>query len=130
MGRILKVMLFFLFVSTTAYSQLDAFHDIQAHLRTGDAVELAKCFNNTVECDILGTESMYSRSQAVLVFKDFFAKYKPKTFLIQQTKSQRNGSRYAIGAYAAQSGEIFRVIIYAKDIRENVLVYQLKIEKY
>lgn len=78
--------------------------------------------------NVLGTEGVYSQSQASLVLKDFFTK-KPSTSFkfIFKGKETPEGS-FAIGTYVSK-GESFRVTIQFKKNGSDYKIESLTIEK-
>lgn len=131
MKKTVKIFLIFLVANVVSFAQSDLFSNIKASFVQGNSSVLSESFDNNVNCNILGRENFYSRSQAAVVFKDFFEQYKPKTFEIRHQKVETSGRVYLIGKYAAQGGETFRVTIYARHENEDRLyISQMKIEKH
>lgn len=78
--------------------------------------------------NVLGTEGVYSHSQATLVLKDFFTKKPSSSFdFIFKGKETSEGS-FAIGTYVSKS-ESFRVTIQFKKVGEDFKIESLTIEK-
>jgi hypothetical protein len=131
MEKISNIILAFFFAYSVSFAQDDLFSHVKENFTAGNAAALSASFGDNVNCNILGKENFYSRSQSTVIFKDFFSNYKPKDFSIRHKKTEKNGRIYLIGTYTAQSGEIFRVTIYAKQENETDEIYinQIKIEK-
>jgi hypothetical protein len=130
MRRISIIILVLFFANINCFAQLNSFSKVKEYFATGSATNLSTCFSNNISCSILGTENFYSRSQFAVVFKDFFTNYKPKNFEIRHQKIDESGRIYLIGIYSTQSGENFRVTIYAKQESEfEIYILQIKIEK-
>ena len=85
-------------------------------LKTGNTAELSKFFNSSIELAILEQEAIYSKQQAELIVKDFFAKHVPTNFVILH-KGGKEGSQYAIGNLTTSTGN-YRVTMLIKQ-REN-----------
>lgn len=78
--------------------------------------------------NVLGTEGVYSHSQAALVLKDFFTKKPSSSFkFIFKGKETTEGS-FAIGNYVSK-GEAFRVTIQFKKNGNDYKIESLTIEK-
>ena len=78
--------------------------------------------------NVLGTEGVYSHSQASLVLKDFFTKKPSSSFkFIFKGKETAEGS-FAIGTYVSK-GESFRVTIQFKKTGTEFKIESLTIEK-
>ncbi|MFN8207625.1 MAG: DUF4783 domain-containing protein [Bacteroidales bacterium] len=96
-------------------------------MKTGNYRELGRYFNSSVELVVLENENVYSKSQAELIIRDFFAKYTPTGFVVRHEEA-REGLCYAIGKLSTKNGE-FRVVILLKTKDGNSLIHQLRIEK-
>ncbi len=106
----------------------DALNQIPKYLKEGNALSLGQYFGSSVSLDILGTESMYSKDQAVQVLKSFFSKYQPKSFTIPY-KSGGQQLKYIVGNLATQSGDAMRVSIFIKQDGENIQIQKMIVEK-
>jgi hypothetical protein len=130
MRRISTILFVIFFANIYCFAQVSSFSKVKEYFEIGNATSLSTCFSNNTNCNILGEENFYSRSQSAVVFNGFFANYKPKSFEIRHQKSEQNGKIYVIGIYTTQSGEVFRVTIYAKqESKSEIYIIQLKIEK-
>lgn len=92
-------------------------------MKSGNASELASFFNSSIELNLMGKESIYSKSQSIVIMKDFFSKYPPTGFVIKFEGGKEN-SQYAIGNLTTTQGN-FRVNFLIK----NQLIHQLRIDK-
>jgi hypothetical protein len=95
--------------------------------KTGNAVELSKFFNSSIELAIPGQEDIYSRQQAELVVKNFFAKHVPTNFIILH-KGGKEGSQYAIGNLTTPTGN-YRVTLLIKLKENKPYIHQLRFEE-
>ncbi len=100
---------------------------ISLSFNAGNAAELSKFFDGSVELIILEKEDVYSRSQAEQILRKFFAEHKPEKFdIIFQGGPE--SSPYAIGSL--QTTEIkYRVYILMKKQNESHLINHLRIEE-
>ena len=96
-------------------------------LRTGNTTVLSGYFNSSIELAILDQEDIYSRQQAELIIKDFFAKHVPSSFVILH-KGGKEGSQYAIGNLVTSSGN-FRVTLLIKLKENKPYIHQLRFEE-
>ena len=99
-------------------------------LQTGDARELAKSFADNVEITIIDDEQNYSKAQAELVIRDFFAKNVPSSFaLMHKGNSTKDAhSQYGIGVLVTSTGT-FRTLIYIKLKGANYYIQEIRFEK-
>ena len=58
-----------LLTGSTVFSSID---EVIAAMKRGNAAEVARFFDNTVEINMPDKSNSYSKSQAQLVLKDFF----------------------------------------------------------
>jgi hypothetical protein len=72
-------------------------------LRSGNASELAKYFDDNVEIALPSKSDSYSRSQAVMILQDFFANSGVKNFDVK-FKGENGGSQYCVGTLQGRSG--------------------------
>ena len=103
------------------------FSEIINAIKTGDASEVSKYFDNTVEITLPGKSNSYSKSQGELVLRDFFSKNPAKDFQIIH-QSEKEGSQYCIGNLETNNG-IYRTTIYLRQKGGKQLVQELRFEK-
>jgi hypothetical protein len=95
-------------------------------ISTGNSAVLASYFNSSLELTILDKEDIYTRQQAELIMKDFFARNTPTSFTILH-KGGKEGSQYAIGNLVTP-GNVYRVTILVKVKENKSLIHQLRFE--
>ncbi len=101
--------------------------DIKQAFRNGDSKKLSNYIGATLELSILEDESIYSKSQSLIIIQKFFNKYPPSNFVVLH-QGGKASSKYAIGNLTSQN-KTFRVTLLLK-IRENqVILHQLRIEE-
>ena len=95
----------------------------------GDATELSKYFDNSVEIALLDEEDVYNKAQAVTIVNDFFTKNKPTSFSqVHQGTSKGQDSKYCIGNLTTSSAT-FRVYIYMKVVGNDYTIQELRFDK-
>ena len=110
MIRTFTIFIFITFLASfTIFSSID---EIVNSLRTGNATEIAKYFDNTVEITLPDKSNSYSRSQAEVVLRDFFNNNPVKTFDIIH-KGENAGSQYCIGTLVTKNAS-FRTTVFMK----------------
>lgn len=105
----------------------DALTKVSGHIKDGNASNIGAYFGTSVSLDLMGSESMYGKEQAVQVLKDFFLKYKTKNFTTPHKGGQQ--IKYVVGTLTTHSGESFRVSIFVKQSGANAQVQRIIIEK-
>ena len=92
------------FVAGPVWAQQAALEQVQEALAAGDADALLGEAADRVEIALLGRSKLYSRAQATYVMQDFFRRYPPETFTLQNN-AQDNGSWFATGRYQYKHAE-------------------------
>ncbi len=77
---------------------------IQTALEKGDARLLLDASAERLELNLLGTNGLYSRSQAQYVMQNFFRQYPPKRFSFQE-RTEAQGSQVGAGYYWHEPAE-------------------------
>lgn len=124
MKKFFILALFSFFLSSFSTSSVD---DVVLALKNGNASQIAKFFDNTIEITLPGKSNSYSKSQAQLVLRDFFIANVVKAFLVIN-KGDNAGSQYCIGSLQTKNG-IYRTTIYCRLKGDKLLVQELRFEK-
>ncbi|MBI1770145.1 MAG: DUF4783 domain-containing protein [Bacteroidetes bacterium] len=104
------------------------FEPMKNALKTGDAKELVKYFNTSIDLNLEGELNTYSKAQAEFVLRDFFKKHSPSDFNIDHTGSSKAGLQFAIGKY--QSGnDSYYVLMRAREVEKNYLIHEMSFTK-
>jgi len=99
---------------------------ISIAIKAGNAAELSKYMNSTVELLLLDKEDFYKKNVAEAILKDFFNSYVTKEFIIRH-QGAKNEAQYAIGILKTERGD-FRVYFLLKKVNEVLLIHQIRIE--
>jgi len=99
---------------------------ISLAIKAGNATELSKYMNSTVELLLLDKEDFYKKNVAETILKDFFNEYHTKDFIIRH-QGARNDAQYAIGNLETEKGS-FRVYILLKKVDQELLIHIIRIE--
>ncbi len=86
--------------------------DVIGALRSGDADELSKYFDDNVELTLPVKSDSYSKAQAQVILKDFFGNNGVKGFDLKH-KGDSPGGHYCIGTLQTKSGS-FRAHVFMK----------------
>lgn len=93
---------------------------------TGNSSQLSEFFNSSIELTLLEKEEIYSKTQAEMILRDFFAKHPPSKFTIIH-KGGKDNSRYAIGDLISGT-DTYRITFLLKIDGDKVFIHQLRIE--
>ena len=102
--------------------------NVSAAIKSGNAKEVAKYFDNSIEITILNTERDYSKTQGEMVLKDFFAHNTPTSFNLIHKGSSKQGSQYGIGTLITNTGK-FRTYVYIKQKGSLFYIEEIRFEK-
>ena len=117
----------FLLLAFSAGAQ-DVFAPIKDAIKASNAKEVIKFFNTSVDMNLAGEASMYSKAQAEFVLRDFFKKFPATDFRIQHTGSSKGGLQFAIGEYVS-NGDVFDVLIRVKEVSGTYLIHEINFVK-
>ena len=126
--RMVLLIGFFGLLSLGAWAQGDIFAPMKEALKAGSAKELVKYLNQSVDINMEGNVSTYSKAQAEFVFRDFFKKHPVTDFNIVHTGSSKGGLQFAIGRYLG-TGESYNVLIRLKDVEGANLIHEINFVK-
>lgn len=119
----------FFWIATAQYMKADVPKGIVLAFNAGNAKELAKYFNSTIELVIDDKEGVYSKLQAEQIVKDFFMKNTPASEgLILLHEGGKEASKYAIGNFYTKNG-VYRVSFLIKTVDNVPTIHQLRIEE-
>ena len=104
-----------------------SFTQIASALKSGDASQVSKYLDNTVEITLRESTKSYSKNQAELVLRQFFNSNPVKDFKVIH-ESENEGSQYCIGNLTTANG-VFRTTIYMKQKGDKQLVQEMRFEK-
>ncbi len=128
-NRFLSVLFMLVFFTAlSASGQSDVINNVKEAMKTGSSRELIKHFNERVEINLDGENSVYSKTQAEFILKDFFKNYPPTTFQYVHQGASPLGLRYTIGTYSYQNGS-FRVVMYIKQENKSYKVDSITLTK-
>jgi hypothetical protein len=113
-------------LAVTAQEQVTIPGGISIAIKAGNAAELSKYMNSTIELLLLDKEDFYKKNVAETILKDFFSEYQTKDFIIRH-QGAKNDAQYAIGNLKTAKGD-FRVYFLLKKADKELLIYQIRIE--
>jgi hypothetical protein len=117
-----------LLLVNTLTVKAQGFDNIANAIRSGNASALAQSFESNVEITIKDGEASYSKNQAEMVLKNFFAGHQPKSFAIAHQGTSPEGSKYFIGNLTTSTGN-YRTYVYAKTAGANLVIQKISFEE-
>ena len=124
MKQILALVTIGIFVS--AFSFFSSIDEVITAMKAGNASEIARFFDNTVEINMPDKSNSYSKSQAQLVLKDFFSTSAVKSFEMIH-KGENAGSQFCIGTLITKTGT-YRTTIFMKQKGDKQLLQGITFE--
>ncbi|HLA52998.1 MAG TPA: DUF4783 domain-containing protein [Flavitalea sp.] len=119
MGTALASAALFLVSFTPSYS----IEQVLDALRAGNASQLAKYFDSRVDISLPNKSDNFSKNQAEMILKDFFASNEVKSFQVKH-KGENNGSQFCIGLLQTKNGN-FRTKLYMKQKGSEQVVQEI-----
>jgi hypothetical protein len=133
MKNVLRIIIFcfsvIVFSSSSAVSLEPAgiVEDIAASIRAGNSKDLSKYFGPTVEIILPGSDGTFSKAQAEMIIKAFFAKSAPVSFIVNQNRNSAGGAQFIIGTYKSKT-EKLNVYIFLKPVSNQLMIQQIHFE--
>jgi len=124
--KVLLVGLLFA-IALTGQAQ-NIFAPMKDAVKAGNAKDLAKYFNASIDLNLEGEVNTYSKAQAEFVIRDFFKKHTPGDFSIVHTGASKGGLQFAIGKY--QSGtDSYNVLMRVREVDKSYLIHEMSFTK-
>jgi Domain of unknown function (DUF4783) len=121
LGLILLTCTFFFSSFSNRYDAGMELEDIAVAMKSGNAAQLSRYFDNRVDITLPDKSDNYSRAQAEMVIRDFFTNNSVRNFEIKY-KGENSGSKYCIGTLQTKNGN-YRTNLFMKQ-KNNKQVLQ------
>ena len=122
---------YFLLVVTSffvsSYKSGPELNDIISALKSGNAGQLAKYFDSRVDISLPGKSDNYSRTQAEMIIKNFFETNPVRSFQVQFTGDNPDGSQYCTGTLKTKNGN-FRTTLFMKHKGDKQFLQQISFQ--
>jgi hypothetical protein len=109
-----------------SFAPVFSIDEVVSAMRNGNAARLAKYLDTRVDITVPGKSDNYSRSQAELILKDFFASNEVKGFVVKH-KGKQNGSEFCIGLLQTRNGD-YRTKFFMKKKGDVQVVQEIGFE--
>jgi len=109
---------------TSVFAQTDQFDEIAKNIKSSNVSNLSNAFNSTIELGLPGNDAAFSKPQAEMILKDFFAKNVPTNFIIEHRGTSGGNSKFANGTLDTSTGR-YKVYILIK----GNIIYELRFDK-
>ena len=119
----LVVAAFALSSSFTLQSDID---QVIGALKSGDATELSKYFDDNVELMMPEKSNNYSKAQALVIVKDFFGNNAVKNFDVKH-KGEQSGDQFCIGTLQTKAGN-YRTTVFMKMKSNKQVIKEIRFQ--
>lgn len=126
MKKLTAIFLSLILATSIGFAQ-DSNETISTAIKLGNYKELSKHFDTKVELTIATKEDSYSKAQAELIVKDFFAKDKVTNYQVIHKGKSPDGAQYAIGSLTTAK-TTYRTYVLTKDVNGKLRIQQLRFE--
>ncbi len=120
---LILISAFFFLVSFQTSKNID---EVITSIKSGNSTQLSSYFDNTIEITLPEKSNNYSKNQAEIVMRDFFALHQVRNFEVLH-KGENVGSQYCIGTLTTKNG-IFRTTVYLKQKGDRQLLQEIRFE--
>lgn len=126
----MKALFGFLLLGTivmfSSFAQNSSIDEVIGALRSGNATELSRHFDDNVELILPEKSDSYSKAQAQLIIKDFFGNNGVKGFDLKH-KGDAPGGHFCIGTLQTNAGN-FRTNVFMKSKNGKEVVREIRIQ--
>jgi hypothetical protein len=107
--------------------QTDLINEVSQNFRTGNAAEIARNFNSSIDFSISDEADVYSKPQAQQILRDFFTKHIPLNAAVIHVINTNPNYQIGILSVGTKSGK-FRVTVTFKKTSGLFLITELRID--
>ncbi len=101
---------------------------IVSAIEDGSSRRIALHFGSNVDLYLPRAEGTFSRSQSEIIFKDFFAHCKPKSFFISYQGTSMDGALFVIGMLSTEEGNNYRGYLLLKNVAGSYVLQRVRFE--
>lgn len=121
-------LMFFLLAFTPSRKiVLYSIDDVVVAVKTGNAAQLSRYFDERLDLTIPGRSDNYSKVQAEMILKDFFRNVQVRDFLVKH-RGMNEGAEFCFGDLLTSNGN-FRVLLYMKQKGDRQVLQEIGVEK-
>jgi hypothetical protein len=118
--------LLFLSVFLLSQTTISGIEEVVSALKVGNANQVARYFDNTVDITLPEKSNSYSKSQAEMILKDFMANNPVKSFTVKH-RGDNAGSQYFIGTLTTKNGS-YRTTVFMKQKADKQFLQDIRFE--
>lgn len=107
----------------SAYTPIYSIEEVVTAMRSGNANQLSKYFDDRIDIQLPTKSDNYSRTQAEMILKDFFSSNEVTNFQVKH-KGENNGAQFCIGLLQTKNGN-YRTKLYMKQKGERQVLQEI-----
>ncbi len=107
----------------TSYKPIYSIEEVVTAMRSGNANQLSRYFDDRIDIQLPSKSDNYSRTQAEMILKDFFSSNEVKNFQVKH-KGENNGAQFCIGLLQTRNGN-YRTKLYMKQKGERQVLQEI-----
>lgn len=128
MKKIVTLTSIFLFILSSAFAPVNrGLDDVIAALNRGNAAELARYVDDNIEIGLPDKTDTYSRAQALMIFRDFFANNGVRSFAVKH-QGDNAGRQFCIGTLSTRTGA-YRTTVFMTTKNGKQLVKEIRFQE-
>jgi hypothetical protein len=101
--------------------------EVIAALNSGNATELARYVDDNIEIGLPERTDSYSRAQALMIFRDFFANSGVRSFAVKH-QGDNGGRQFCIGTLSTRTGP-YRTTVFMTTKNGKQLVKEIRFQE-
>lgn len=126
MKKLLTIFLLSIGLSLISFKYIEGLDEVIYALNQGNAVEMGKHFDETVDISMPDKSDSYSKAQAVLILKDFFKNSGIKSFEVKH-KGDNGNDLFCIGTLQTKNGN-YRTTVFMRQKGIKQVVKEIRIQ--
>ena len=123
MKYFLPIILLAFSFTTLSYKPIYSIEEVVTAMRSGNANQLSRYFDDRIDIQLPNKSENYSRTQAEMILKDFFSNNEVKNFQVKH-KGENNGAQFCIGLLQTRNGN-YRTKIYMKQKGDRQVLQEI-----
>ena len=127
MKKIFTLCLCSLVIFLSGFSQSGTIDGAISALQAGSASDLSRFFDNNVELTLPEKSDSYSKAQAQIIIRDFFANNGVKGFEVKHKSDNDQRGAYFIGNLMSNSGK-YRTTVYMRARGDKQVVKEIRFQ--
>src|SRR5215203_4661595 len=126
MQKIFTLLFSAILIAGSSFRPINGIDDVISALRAGNAAEVGKYIDENVELSLPDKSDNYSKAQAIMILKDFFANNVVSGFETKHT-GDNSGNQFCIGTLHTKSGD-YRTTVFMKTKNARQSVKEIKFQ--